>query len=151
VLVVRVEIVSDEWPGFPTLLDLSYEVLYRDFGVSRDADWYHLAPGSIFAVALDENRELVGSARLLPDLGDGTRQIRQVAVTPSWRGLGAGRALMLALEGEARAHGSAEAWLYARDTAYGFYECLGYTPAGDEFMSALTGIAHREMRKRLLP
>ena len=53
------------------------------------------------------------------------------------------------LEDVAAAEGADEVWLHARDTAFGFYERLGYVPEGEIFVSELTGIPHRTMRKRL--
>jgi len=141
--------VDHEWARFGEVLDLSYAELYCPFGVVRDAEWYHPAHGSEFAVALDERGRIVGTARLLPGAGDPERQVRQVVVAPAARGLGVGRLLMQALEGTARTEGAVELWLHARESAIGFYERLGYACEGDRFVSPLTGIPHRTMRKRL--
>jgi GNAT superfamily N-acetyltransferase len=145
----RIELVGHEWDRFDEVLDLSYDVLYRDFGVAREGDWYHPANGSEFAVALDQSGILLGTARLLPTPGDASRQVRQVAVIPGAHGRGVGRGLMHALERVAAAEGATELWLHARDNAFGFYERLDYVPEGAIFVSELTGIPHRTMRKRL--
>ena len=141
--------VGHDWARFGEVLDLSYAELYGPFGVARDAEWYHPAHGSEFAVALDGNGGIVGAARLLPSAGDPERQVRQVVVAPEARGLGVGRLLMQAVEGAARAEGAVELWLHARESAIGFYERLGYGCEGERFTSPLTGIPHRTMRKRL--
>ena len=147
---VRVEFIGHEWDRFDELLDLDYEILYGPYGVARDGDWYHPANGSEFAVALDETDEaLLGSARLLPAPGDASRQVRQVAVAPHARERGIGRVLMCSLEEVALREGASELWLNSRASAYGFYERLGFLGEGEEFVSALTGILHRTMRKRL--
>lgn len=146
---VRIEFVSHDWDRFNEVLELCFDVLYADFGVERDAEWYHPANGSEFAVALGGGDELLGTARLLPAPGDASRQVRQVAVRPSACGHGVGRELMRALERVAVAEGACELWLNSRATAYGFYERLGFVAEGDEFVSELTGILHRGMRKRL--
>lgn len=145
----RIEIVAHEWPRFGEVLDLYYATLYGPFGVARDVEWYHPAHGSRFAVALGPRGELLGSARLLPASGGGPRQVRQVVVAPDAQGQGVGRALMDAVESVARAEGVDELWLNARCTAYGFYEALEWEFASDEFVSELTGVAHRRMEKRL--
>ena len=144
-----VERVTHDWYRFEEVLDLCYDVLYRAYGVPRQGDWYHPANGSTFAVALGEGGVLVGSARLLPAPGDHARQVRQVAVAPDSHGKGIGRELMLDLEWTAAAEGAVESWLHVRDNAFGFYERLGYVPEGPAFVSTLTGIPHRTMRKRL--
>ncbi|NTW28623.1 MAG: GNAT family N-acetyltransferase [Coriobacteriia bacterium] len=142
-------IVTHDWPRFGEVLDLSYDVLYGPFGVARDAEWYHPAHGSQFAVALDEGGRILGTARLLPVAGGVSRQVRQVMVAPHAHGQGVGRLLMQTLEDLARSQDAEELWLNARYTAYGFYEKLGYFFEGPEFASELTGIAHRTMRKSL--
>ena len=144
-----VELVTHDWDRFDEVLDLSYEVLYRAFGVPRDGDWYQPAHGSEFAVALGADGELLGTARLLPAAADGARQVRQVAVNSSARRCGIGHALMAELERVAAEACSPELWLQAREHAFGFYERLGYIPEGEIFVSGLTGIPHRTMRKRL--
>ena len=72
-----------------------------------------------------------------------------MAVEPPHRGQGVGAALMTALEHRAAQEGAAELWLNSRNTAYAFYERLGYISQGEEFVSELTGIPHRLMRKSL--
>lgn len=146
----RIETVTHDWDRFPELLALSFDVLYRQFGVSEDADWYHPAHGSEFAIALDADNRLLGSARLLPAPGDAERQVRQVAVAHDAHGRGIGRELMLSLEQIARREDAAELWLNARSLAFGFYQRLGFEFDGEEFVSELTGIPHRLMRKRLI-
>jgi len=148
---VRVDlaIVDHEWDRFGDVLGLYYDVLYRDFGVALESDWYHPAHGSAFAVALGEDDALLGAARLLPAPGDTARQVRQVAVAPETRGRGVGRLLMHELHGLASHQGATETWLHARDTAWAFYLALGYEFDGDVFVSELTGIPHRTMRRAL--
>ena len=150
-----IELVPLDWTRFDEVLRLGFAVLYEPFGLnwpdeaSAGADWLHPAPGTHVAVAIAKDGALLGSARLLPTAGDSTRQVRQVAVSDDARGLGVGRALMLVLETTAAEEGARETWLNSRNTAYGFYESLGYELHGDEFISEATGIPHRAARKRL--
>jgi predicted GNAT family N-acyltransferase len=147
--VFDVRFVDESWERDAELAAFLYAELYRDFGVGRDAEWRHHEPGSVTAVALGRGGELLGSARLLPASGDRSRQVRQVAVSRVSRESGVGRALMTALEREARKQGAREVVLYARDTAIEFYLRLGYEPYGERFVSELTGIVHQAMRKSL--
>lgn len=150
-----VEFVAPDWDRFDEVIRLGFAVLYEPFGVpwpeerSEGADWMHPAPGTRLAVAIADDGGLLGSARLLPSAGDNERQVRQVAVSPRARGLGVGKALMLALESKAADEGASEMWLNSRNTAYGFYEALGYALEGEEFVSEVTGIVHRAARKQL--
>ncbi len=96
----------------------------------RDGDCRHF-------LALLNDRP-VGTARLLPDA-----HIGRVAVLPEARGQGIGMALMRgAIDAACRAgHPAVE--LAAQTHALSFYEHLGFTAYGDEFLDA--GIAHRNM------
>lgn len=85
----------------------------------------------------------VATARLLLDEGDGHMHIGRVAVLADKRGLGLGRAVMLALHDLARERNATSITLGAQLQAIGFYERLGYRAYGDVFLDA--GIEHRWM------
>lgn len=141
-------IVDDTWDRFEELLALEYEVLYAGFGVALESDWHHGEAGGDYAVAM-EGRRIIGSARLICQASGESCQLRQVAVAEDRHGQGVGRALVLALEDVAAARGTAEVWLHARESAFGFYCRLGYEYCSEMFESSLTGIPHRTMRKAL--
>ncbi len=146
---VVVEVVPEGAGASPQVLALLYAVLYRDFGVAPDVAWYGPEPAARLALAHSPGGRLLGAARLLPDAGDGRRQLRQVAVEPAVHGTGVGRALVCALERAAALEGATEVWLHARESAFPFYERLGYEYTSELFRSELTGIPHRTMRKAL--
>lgn len=100
----------------------------------RDGDCRHF-------VALRHDIPL-GTARLLPN-----GHIGRVAVLSEARGLGIGAALMEAAIAAARHLGHDQVELAAQTHALDFYERLGFTAYGDEFMDA--GIPHRNMRLTL--
>jgi predicted GNAT family N-acyltransferase len=144
----EIELVDEYWLGFGKLRKLTYELLYRDFGVPEDADWYHGDVPSIHAIARYQGR-LLGAARLLGSTGDAQRQLRQVLVIDEMRRRGIGAALVEDLERLAAGEGASVVWLNARDTAFSFYERLGYTYDGELFVSEATGIPHRRMLKQV--
>ena len=150
-----VAFVTPAWERFDELIECSYVVLYEPFGLLRpdtsagEADWRLPPAGTDVAVALGTRGELLGSAWLLPAPGEASRQVRQVAVDAASRRMGVGVLLMRAIEMRAAEQGADELWLNARDSAYGFYERLGYVAEGEEFVSELTGIPHGLMRKAL--
>lgn len=146
---MRIVRVDESWDRFDRVLNLMYVVLYRDFGVPPKAQWHVSGEPGMCAVALTSRGGLLGVARLLGAAGDETRQLRQVAVEPAVHGSGVGSALVRELEQAAEEQGASQIVLNARDTAIPFYERLGYTAEGDTFISELTGIPHRFMRKRL--
>lgn len=83
----------------------------------------------------------VGSARLL--IAGDTGKIGRVCVLKSQRGTGLGAALIRAAVAELRARGLTTAKLGAQTHAIGFYERLGFTATGPEYMDS--GIPHRDM------
>jgi predicted GNAT family N-acyltransferase len=86
----------------------------------------------------------VATGRLLLEEGPAhNAHIGRVAVLAEERRHGAGRALMLALQEEARRRGYPGITLAAQLHAVGFYEKLGYVARGDVFLDA--GIEHRWM------
>lgn len=99
----------------------------------RDDDAIHL-------LATEAGQPL-GSARLL--LSGSTGKIGRVCVLKSRRGAGLGAALIRAAITELRARGMTTAKLGSQTHAIGFYERLGFTPTGPEYMDA--GIPHRDM------
>lgn len=144
---VWTRLVPADWDRLEEVATLLYETLYRAHGVAIDAPWRHEGEHGALAVAIGEDGAVYGSARLLGAAGDASRQLRQLAVVPAARGHGVGRSLVHLLEEVAASEGAREVWLNARDSAYTFYERIGYRFVGDEFVSELTRTPHRRMSK----
>jgi predicted GNAT family N-acyltransferase len=87
------------------------------------------------------NGEPAGTARAL-EKTPGLQKIGRVAVAAAFRNYRIGTAVMRAIEAE---FPSSAFVLDAQTQAIGFYEKLGYTAEGPEFLDA--GILHRLMRK----
>lgn len=92
------------------------------------------------------NGELAGCLILTPK-GNGTVQLRQMAVAASQQGNNVGRQLVQYAEQFAMDNGYTRIMLHARTTAQGFYDKLGYTARGDVFTEV--GIPHIEMEKQI--
>ncbi|WP_116245181.1 GNAT family N-acetyltransferase [Nocardiopsis sp. FIRDI 009] len=88
----------------------------------------------------------VGTVRLV-DQGGGVGVLGRLAVLPEGRGTGTGAALVRAVEDRARECGLTTVELHAQTHALGFYERLGYTAHGEEFLDA--GIPHLHMVRHL--
>lgn len=106
--------------------------------LERDA----LDPLCFHVLAVDEDGQVVGTARLAPD-----RRIGRMAVLARCRGRGIGEAMLQALLDEARDRGWSEVSLHAQLHALPFYARAGFVPFGPDFEEA--GIGHRQMRRRL--
>ncbi|GAB3444732.1 GNAT family N-acetyltransferase [Streptomonospora sediminis] len=87
----------------------------------------------------------MGTGRLVAAGHQGV--LGRLAVLPEARGTGTGAALVRAIEERAHKLGLTEMELHAQTHAVGFYERLGYTTRGEEFLDA--GIPHLDMRKPL--
>ncbi|ESA34268.1 gnat family acetyltransferase [Leptolyngbya sp. Heron Island J] len=85
-----------------------------------------------------------GTARL-DVLKDG--KIGRLAVLTSFRRRGLGRLLMQEIEAIGHEHQLPYLWCHAQKTAVPFYQSIGYSIAGSDFIEA--GILHCKMKKHL--
>lgn len=131
------------------------EVFVGEQGVTLEEEHDDLdaAPGTTHVLAVSDDGEPVGTARLLTDAAHpGVVHVGRVAVRGAGRGLGTGRALMTALEMIALAEhagpdGTVRVELSAQETAIPFYVALGYEIAGDRYLDAR--IWHRDASRTL--
>lgn len=119
-------------------------VFVEEQGVPPEEEADHLDDAAIHVLTRVDGRP-AGTARMVVEGDRG--KIGRVAVLPEFRGRGVGVALMEALTRRARLSNLRELYLDAQVEALRFYERLGYTAEGPEFMDA--GIVHRRMRRRL--
>lgn len=87
----------------------------------------------------------VGTARL-DTLKNG--KIGRLAVLPQFRRRSLGKQLMHEIEAISEKHQLPYVWCHAQKIAIPFYQSIGYTLVGDEFLEA--GIIHCKMKKSLL-
>lgn len=120
-------------------------VFVQEQGIPRSEELDEHDATAVHCVAYDGG-EPVGAGRLL--LMDGYAKIGRMAVLPSHRGRGLGRAVLDALEAEGAMRGVSHITLSAQLTARGFYERAGYAAAGDVYDEV--GIPHVAMEKELL-
>ncbi len=91
-----------------------------------------------------ENGEVVGTMMLLPDPdAPGAFRMKQAAVAESCRGKGIGRRLWELVKEAALRERAGKVTVHARKTAAGFYEKLGFSATGGEFLEV--GIPHIPM------
>ena len=138
---MRIEVTRD----ITTCRALRRAVFIEEQGVSEADEVDGLDQDALHLLAYSDDRP-VGTARIL--VKGATGKIGRVCVLPAARGTGLGAALIrAALDELRRSPGVAEACLGAQSHATAFYEKLGFTVEGDEFLDA--GIPHRHMRRRL--
>jgi hypothetical protein len=130
--------------ALPLARPVREDVFIVEQGVPRELEWDDWDDRSDHAVAFAMERQVIGTARLLPD-----GHIGRMAVLKDWRGQGIGSALFQALLELARAKGMVVVALNAQTHAAGFYRRFGFRQEGEEFVEA--GIPHVEMRLTLTP
>jgi predicted GNAT family N-acyltransferase len=114
-------------------------VFVEEQGVPEHEEWDAADPTAIHVLAVDSNREPVGTGRLEP-----CGKIGRVAVRREWRGTGVGGQIMRHLVNQATELGFEAVYLHAQTTAAGFYRRLGFRPEGPVFDEV--GIPHVRMR-----
>ena len=122
------------------ILDIRARVFIEEQGVSEAEERDGLDGEAIHLIAFAGERA-VGTARILQV--EETGKIGRVAVLRDQRGTGLGKALILKALDEIKQRGLKQAKLGAQTHAIGFYEALGFSVTGPEFMDA--GIPHRDM------
>jgi predicted GNAT family N-acyltransferase len=112
---------------------LREEVLREPLGLSLSAEDLAGEESQLHFCLFEPDDNLVACVIAAP-VSPTAARIRQMAVAPAHQGKGLGRRVMHELEKNLRARGFKNLELDARATAVGFYEKLGYTVVGDEFI-----------------
>ena len=127
------------------MVHLRNEILRKPLGLVFDAAELEREKEDVLMGAFEEDK-LLGCC-LLTRVDNRTMRLRQMAVPSGMQGKGIGRALMIFCENVARDMGYKRLIMHARKTALGFYEKLGYSVFGEEFMEVT--IPHYVMEKAL--
>ena len=132
-------------PLYEDVLRVREAVLRVPLGLSlRNEDLSRDHVDDIFVAC---SGDLVIGCLLLHPAGEGTMQLRAMAVYADWQGQGIGRHLVRAAERFSQEKGIGKIVLHARKVALGFYLSLGYHITSDEFTEV--GIPHYLMEKKI--
>lgn len=134
-----------EDPEYKEMVAFRNEILRKPLGRSIYDDDLSKDIPDIKLIAVQEDK-IVGCL-ILKKLSDDLVKLRAMAVDASLRKAGIGRMLVKEAEKIAVAAGYKDMEMFARVPAVGFYEKLGYTVIGDEFLEV--GIPHLLMKKNL--
>lgn len=116
-------------------------VFIHEQGIDPEIEFDGLDSSAIHALVSIDGK-YVGTGRILND-----GHIGRIAILSDYRCLGLGSKIVLSLIDEATKKGYQRVYLGAQKQAIGFYNKLGFTPFGDEFIEA--GIVHLSMEKLL--
>lgn len=127
------------WPKDQAPLRQVRETVFvQEQGVPVELEWDGLDKDCLHLLAEDGHGQAIGTGRLLPD-----GHIGRMAVLPTWRGQGVGKALLRELVRIGCEKGARQLRLNAQCTALAFYARQGFVAQGEVFDDA--GIAHRRM------
>jgi predicted GNAT family N-acyltransferase len=118
------------------------QVFIDEQQIPPDLEWDGHDDACIHVLAFAPAGTAVGTGRLAPD-----GRIGRMAVLASWRGRGAGSALLTALLEAACESGRERVYLHAQESARPFYRRAGFRALGDPYLEA--GIRHVSMEMRL--
>ena len=130
---------------YQQMVQMRNDILRKPLGLAFSADELEKEKDEILIGAFEEEK-MLGCCMLVKEGAQNCR-LRQMAVLNNLQGKGIGRALMNFAENIARDMGYRKIIMHARKTAVGFYEKLGYTAIGDEFLEVT--LPHYVMEKKL--
>lgn len=130
---------------YQQMVNLRLEILRKPLGLSFTPEDLEKEKEDVLMGAFEDDKML--GCCLLTRMDAQTMRLRQMAVPNSMQGKGIGRALMIFAENIARDLGYKKLCMHARKTALGFYEKLGYSASGEEFIEVT--IPHYIMEKAL--
>ena len=130
---------------YDQMVNLRYEILRKPLRLSFDKEELEKEKNDILIAAFEEDKIL--GCCLLKKIDNHTVRLRQMAVANNLQGKGIGASMMYFAENVARDDGFKKIRMHARKTAIGFYEKLGYTVMGNEFLEV--SIPHFLMEKKL--
>jgi len=117
-----------------------HAVFVAEQGIPAALEWDGLDPGCRHVLACSAAGKVIATGRLSPD-----GRIGRMAVLPTWRRLGVGRAVLARLLQLAACQGLPRVYLHAQLAAAGFYRREGFRESGAPFEDA--GILHVAMSR----
>lgn len=117
-------------------------VFIEEQGIDPAEEWDAHDAKAIFAIAVDDEEQVIGTARLLE-----TGRIGRMAVLPAYRRRGVGSALLKHLLAIAKQQGYARILLSAQQSVMEFYAKQGFTPVGPPHEEV--GIPHQNMQRAI--
>jgi predicted GNAT family N-acyltransferase len=130
---------------YEQMIKLRFEILRKPLHLDFSKEELEKEKHDILIGAFEDDKML--GCCLLTKVDRHCVRLRQMAVQNNLQGKGIGASLMNFAENVARDHGYKRIIMHARKTATGFYEKLGYTVTGKEFIEI--SIPHVVMEKKL--
>lgn len=142
---MALKIIDHGTKEYQQMVKLREDILRKPLGFTLSPEELVTEKNNMLIAAFEDER-ILGCCMLVEQKPEIVR-LRQMAVLNDLQGKGIGRALMQFAENIARDHGYKTIMMHARKHALGFYEKMGYTTKGDEFIEIT--IPHFVMEKQL--
>lgn len=142
---MAVKIIDHGSEEYKMMVDLRYNLLRKPLGLSFSEEELAREKDDILLGCFTDKK--IEGCCLLTEVEPKVLRLRQMAVTSGLQGKGIGRVLTIFAENISRDRGYRKITMHARKTALGFYERLGYSKSGEEFMEV--NIPHFHMEKEL--
>jgi predicted GNAT family N-acyltransferase len=143
--VMALQIIDHGSKEYKQMIDLRYNMLRKPLGLSFTDEEIEKEKKDILIGCFDDDK--LEACCMLTQTAPKTLRLRQMAVVSGLQGKGMGRALLQFAENIAYDRGYKKITMHARKTAVGFYEKLGYSVTGNEFIEVT--IPHYVMEKDL--
>ena len=130
---------------YQQMIQMRNDILRKPLGLAFTTEELEKEKEEVLIGAFEEEK-MLGCCMLVRE-DDNNCRLRQMAVLNNLQGKGIGRALMHFAENIARDLGYRKIIMHARKTAVGFYEKLGYSVIGEEFLEVT--LPHYVMEKKL--
>ena len=127
------------------MIKLRDDILRKPLGLSFTNEELEVEKNYLLIGAFEDDKML--ACCMLVEEDSKIVMLRQMAVLNDLQGKGIGKALMIFAENLARDRGYQKITMHARKNALGFYEKMGYTKTGREFVEIT--IPHYLMEKKL--
>lgn len=131
---------------YKDMVALRMEILRKPLGLKFSEEELEKEKKDLLIGAFEDEKLL--ACCILTPLSSNSYKLRQMAVSQKMQRLGIGGLMLQFAEKLARDANYSTMILNARKSAIGFYEKMGYSIHGEEFIEV--GIPHVEMRKKLL-
>jgi predicted GNAT family N-acyltransferase len=141
------KIIEYNSPEYQQMVDLRLQILRIPLGLTFTEEQLSLDKTDILLGSFDEKENLIKACCILSEVDSHTIKLRQMAVSDNFQGKGLGRQLIAFAEKVSKERGFKKIVLNARKSVEGFYQKLGYTIVGNEFIEVT--IPHYKMEKTI--
>ncbi|MEM7793562.1 MAG: GNAT family N-acetyltransferase [Cyanobacteria bacterium P01_C01_bin.118] len=142
---MAIEIVRCELSAYDSAIHIIRTAVFvEEQGVPIDLEIDERDPVCAHVLALVNNHP-AGTARLDTAHSKTGGKIGRLSILKPFRRQGLGRLIMQEIEAIGREHQLPGLWCHAQTTAVPFYQAIGYTTNGPDFLEA--GILHCKMQK----